>query len=53
MNWPQVHHKIDTQTAEIKADLETRQSVSMKDHLEQVEMFATGNDSLQVETMLV
>lgn len=53
MKWPEVRSKIDTQTAEIAADVEMRQSVSMKDYIAQVEAFANGNDSLKIETMLV
>lgn len=53
MKWPEVRAKIESQTAEIAADVEMRQQLSMKDHLAQVEAFANGSDSLQIETTLV
>ena len=33
MKWPELRKKIDSQTAEIAADVATQQAASMKEHL--------------------
>lgn len=53
MKWPELRKKVEAQTAEIAADIETQQAVSMKEHLAQVEAFGKVNDSLQIESSLV
>jgi hypothetical protein len=53
MRWPEVREKVSSQTKEIAADVEMRQSISMKDHLAKVEALATGDETSKMEASIV